>query len=141
MKSNRKNRAKNSAETASALDPTAFLEAVRFADAVASGELADQVDPSSRGVNLQQEDGSISEIRLTNTPFNRVMCAVIERFRASGEALSAGTRFFALCDMMKDVSDELEETAIRVAAHWPVKLGGSFNRKQFLQAVADARPQ
>jgi hypothetical protein len=53
-------------------------------------------DPTKRGLRILDEDGGVSEIRFADTPMNRMITALLERFGATDEYASAASRIWAL---------------------------------------------
>lgn len=89
------------------IDPDEFSTAVNFAINASSGQ-AITIDPSKMKFNLEQPDGSVDQFRFTDTPTNRVIFALQERYgKASAKFYSATCRFLAYVKILR--SPELSE--------------------------------
>jgi hypothetical protein len=101
------------------------------------------------GLNLVNDDGDVTEINLSDIPFNRAMIAIRDQF-PEGMLLPLMTRIMALHQMaelpeaapyIREAEDgsgdlEISEALMRVAARMPLNKKMVFARKQFFQQVA-----
>jgi hypothetical protein len=88
------------------LDIDVFNTAFNFAMNAYTGD-AKVEDASKRGLNIVDDDGSVTEIRFTDIPMNRMMTALLERFGANSQCASATGRIWALLDLLRN--DQLKD--------------------------------
>ena len=130
------------------IDPDVFIVAINFAMNAASGNAITD-DPTKMGVNLLDEDGSVSKIRFADIPMNRAMLALKERFAGDSDMFaSAATRMFALGNIFEDPrfykwikhgndSDEVHEAVIEADATVMLDAEGEFPPDEFLLKVEE----
>lgn len=130
------------------IDPDVFIVAVNFAMNAASGNAITD-DPTKAGINLVEENGSVSELRFTDIPMNRAMLALKERFAGDSAMFSsAATRMFALGKVLEDPrlskwikhgddSDEVHEAVIETAATIRLDANGEFPLDKFILQVEE----
>lgn len=130
-----------------AFDPKEFAYVFDLA-MHASMRKVDVNKPSKQGFSIVEEDGSIHEYRLGDTPMNRAILAVRDHF--SGEqkkSYSAMLRIFALTDLMNsnalsqwtretEEGREIHNAVLDAAATVNLTKKGKFPRDKFLKEVA-----
>lgn len=117
-----------------------------FALAMQAGYLKVPVYPRAYGVNLQEGDGSVSRLVLTDIPENRAAIAVKQHFGEEYEKFQSFMwRFFALIDILHDpraagwIEDDPDDpeaqrmavVVVNAAATVPLNKQGKFLRKRF----------
>lgn len=129
------------------LDVQEFILCVELAVAAAEQKLAPLTPPPAFGVNLEDEDGRVSQIRFTDHPMNRKAIAIKEHCGADREKCrNVITRYFALESLIpvltqqghiKDGDGELfvQEAVFHAAATEPIVDAIRFVEDEFLARV------
>jgi hypothetical protein len=144
-----KKKAKSTVKDIFKSTPTVPTDEFRFAFSVAlaAASLATPVEnPQNFGINLLEEDGSVTRIAFTDRPANRAMLAIKKHCAGDSEKFKAiCIRYMATKSLpfrdpwlitTEDGMVQLHDAIIDAAADFPVNGRGLFNAQAFYQRVA-----